>query len=162
VEAWLIFLLGLLAAIPLAVGANLLTPRVGEMFAGTSTKRKERFERRAAAWQDDISQLRSEPIRLTHFLLVQVPRATLLGSIGGLIASQFLFLGFGGSVFSLVGQLVSVFTALLVVNICLNALRVWRDVSEHTAETSAANQQRSIDRLTNMDRELDRGRTHAA
>jgi hypothetical protein len=141
------FWLGLLLAIPLAIAANLLTPQIQSWL-------DERNKNKALARTKDL-QTEYELIKsyktsredFREYLLWIVIRTTYIGSLIGIFAG----LAFGipnlfdivgnydrgweivRSIFFIGGQALSILGALLVVNICNNALQVYLKVKNFEA-----------------------------
>ena len=120
------FWLGLAAAIPLSILANLLTPRIQRALARRSEARAARRAAQIQAELEEIERLTKEPGRLQTFLLESVLLITLLTSAVGVLAGVFFtlsnLLGISG-LFASMGQLVAVAGGVMVMKECIEVLR---------------------------------------
>ena len=120
------FWLGISAAIPLSIAANLLTPKIQQKLARRNAvlaaERSSELREELAS----IERLTSEPGRLQTFLLESVLLITLLTSGFGVFSGSLFAMSsfFGASVlFTSLGQLVAIIGGVMVMKECLTALR---------------------------------------
>lgn len=154
------FWVSVLLAIPLAIAANLITPRVRAWLDKRAERgarqRRERTQKQrdeiVARIRADIGEIESFRIdrsRLHEFLLEMLIRATLYSAIGGVYAG----LLFGFVEFYVVSraiapaaQLITVMTSLMVFQVCWRGLRVIRRVRNFDSWKKDLEQE--IERLT--------------
>ncbi len=120
------FWIGISAAIPLSIAANLLTPRIQQWLARRSATRAAAQARELREELESVERLVSEPGRLQTFLLESVLLITLLTSAVGVMSGAFFVLSgfFGASKwFASVGQLIAVFGGVMVTRECVQVLR---------------------------------------
>ena len=120
------FWIGISAAIPLSIAANLLTPWIQQLLAKRSATRAAERSKQLREELESIEKLTVEPGRLQTFLLESVLLITLLTSAFGVFAGFFFAMAnvFGASeIFASMGQLVAIVGGVLVMKECLSALR---------------------------------------
>ncbi len=120
-------------AIPLAIVANVFTPKVQVWLEGRG---KKRSKKRVAQLQSELDQLghyHDYPEKFNQYLLGVVIRATFTGSLVGIIAAITYILSRLGRTFVNIefvyflvqfsGQFVSMVGAMIIINICSGAIR---------------------------------------
>lgn len=120
------FWLGISAAIPLSIAANLLTPRIQQWLAKRSATRATERSRALQDELESIEKLVTEPGRLQTFLLESVLLITLLTSGFGVFSGFFFAMSYvlgASELFASMGQLVAIVGGVLVMKECLAALR---------------------------------------
>lgn len=120
------FWIGLAAAVPLSVLANLFTPKIQQALARKSKARAFRRSAQIKAELEEIERLTSEPGRLQTFLLESVLLITLLTSAVGVISGLFFAFAnmYGASPYlTALGQFVAVGGGVGIMRECLDVLR---------------------------------------
>ena len=121
------FWLGLAAAIPLSVLANLFTPRVQQWVGRRNSVKAERQIALLRGQLDELERLTSEPGRLQTFLLENILAITLFTSMFGVLSGLFFtfanLLPGGGRLFLPLGQLLAVGGGSVVAKECFSTLR---------------------------------------
>ncbi len=117
------FWLGLALAVPLSIAENLLTPWLQERFLrhlGARSNKKKEMRRKQ---QERISRYADDRSELYVYLLLTIVIATMIGSLVAAFASLLYMLGIFGtkSLAEVLAQGLTVFGALMVVKICLDA-----------------------------------------
>ncbi|WP_123940227.1 MULTISPECIES: hypothetical protein [unclassified Frondihabitans] len=148
-----LFVLGLIAAIPLSVGGNLLQPRVEQALALRSSRRSAERVTRVTGEVTAAERMHEDRRLLLEYLIAQGLRATLYGSVGGIVTAAFFAIQQGASVidsfrisplingFGLVGQVVGIVTAVLIISVCLRALRTLSNVQNYDAYMQTVDRQ---------------------
>jgi len=120
------FLVGLVLAIPLAVVANLITPRV----QGWIDKRSRRaMQKKSFRLQEEylrIAQLRSTREGLSEHLLTVLLRVALVGALFGVVTSAVYALGYLFQMqyaFVAAAQVFAILGSLIVLGICTTAFK---------------------------------------
>jgi hypothetical protein len=160
-----LFIAGLVVSIPLSIIANIYTPKVQNWLAGRSTTRLTRRVRELRSELDTISHYRDNRSSLNELLLGVILRTTYVGSIGGILAGALFIMGRTlsdapiGSIYipniyteftfndivTVLGQLTTVLTALIIVRLCSNGLKTLNRVQNFDSYQEAA--QSALDRL---------------
>ena len=160
IDLWISVLL----AIPLAIVANLLTPKIGRWFDSrleTTRHRKLEKTKRSRAAQlkhlteelDSVRKFHTDRFRLSEHLLHVLLQIAGLGALASVYGGMFSFVGeIGrwdgplGIVGRTGGQVITLLTSLLIFQLALRAMKLRRrvrDFDKYEAET-----QRMIDELT--------------
>ena len=132
------FWVGLLLSIPMAIAANLVTPKI-QRWLETSSKRRaiEKTNDLQAEYQR-ISDYVNNPHEFTSYLLFVIIRTTLIGSVVGIIvslayaaaqlSSTFYYRSNLGGLIYASAQIISIIGALMIVNTCRVAASTWYKV----------------------------------
>jgi hypothetical protein len=133
-------------AIPLAIAANILTPKAQKWLDSRVSKgqyrksAKQRAKRQTQlksleAEFKEVSEIHEDKANLTHHFLFALLQVAMYGAFGSIYASIFTFAGevgrwdgFLGVVGRLGGQAVALFTAMLIFLTCAKAVRLARRV----------------------------------
>lgn len=132
-ELNLSFWLGLAAAIPLSIGANLVTPRIQRLLAKRDEKKSEKRRAELRAEFERVKGLTESRDLLHTHLLQNILVITFITSFFGAIAAALFALGnFFPNVRSLfqLGQVTAVVGGVSVARICLDAIRDTNRVRE--------------------------------
>lgn len=127
------FWLGLAAAIPLSIGANLATPWIQRLLAKRDETKSEKRRAELRAEYERIKGLTERADKLHTHLLQNILFITLITSFFGAIAAALFALGnFFPNVRSLfqLGQVIAVGGGVSVAQICLDAIRDTNRVRE--------------------------------
>ncbi|EIU6827838.1 hypothetical protein L5176_004434 [Vibrio parahaemolyticus] len=141
--------ISILFAIPLAIVANIFTPKVQSWL---ESRGKKRSKARVTQLKTELEQLKyykANPELFTQYLLGVVIKTTFVGSIIGIIAAlaymitrvakdffyvyDYLYIDVLEVVLQFSSQIVSMFGAVIIINICGNALRVMHSMKNYIA-----------------------------
>lgn len=120
------FWIGISAAIPLSIAANLFTPQIQQWLARRNATRAAKQAQALREELESIERLVSEPARLQTFLLESVLLITLLTTLFGVLSGACFVLSevFGAPrLFASVGQLIALFGGVAVTRECVQVLR---------------------------------------
>lgn len=135
------FVAGVAVSIPVSVGANLYTPRIGAWLARRSTASAARQAKRAAAEGARLTALGADSGRLQTLLLEASLRAALVGAIagiaGGLLSAMGQALDYPTSqIFYICAQILVILGAVVVVRIVIPPLRDAADIRRSQSQSS--------------------------
>lgn len=121
------FWLGIAAAIPLSIFANLITPRLQQWAATRSAAKSSERSRLLQEELRSVEELTEDRLRLHTFLLESVLLITLLTSMFGVIAGALFalasFFPVTAHFFASLGQLIAVGGGVAVMRECIDVLR---------------------------------------
>jgi len=126
--------ISVLLAIPLAIIANIYTPRVQYWLESRGQKRSKKRIQQLEVELEELKDFYENPEKFHQYLLGVVIRATYIGSIVGIFAGityvlsrfarEFIHINFVNFIFSISGQLVSMIGAMMIINVCSSAIRI--------------------------------------
>jgi len=138
------FWLGLAAAIPLSIAANLLTPRLQQWAARRNSVKAASHTKALQKELKTIEELAVSRLNLHTFLLESVLLITLLSSMFGVLSGILFTLSRFLPLLASAGQLVAVIGGIFIMRECMDAIRKSRgarnfkkysaDVAEQLAE----------------------------
>jgi len=121
------FWLGIIFAVPLAIVANLLTPRIqGWLASRGETKLAQRHSKLRSEYER-VRELKKDHLALNSFLITAVLEATFVSSCVGIVVGMIFgvkFLVGLGAVFVAAGQFFAASGAVVVAQICIEAIRI--------------------------------------
>ncbi len=144
-------------AIPLAIVANLFTPRIQKRLDERARRRKklkveEQQARRSKQLEelknerDEVTLLRTEPTRLNEMFFKTLVKVALYGAFGTIYGAMFVFIGEIGDWDGLLGilgrtgsQFTALFVALLIYQQCRRVLRISSKLDDYDAYLAETN-----------------------
>lgn len=133
-------------AIPLAVIANIFTPKIQSWLEGRGKKRSKQRTQELQKELDELTEYQESPEKFHQYLLGVVIRATYIGSLVGIFAGityiltrfarEFIYFDFANIVFSLTGQVVSMIGAVMIINVCGEAIRRINSLKNYSSVSS--------------------------
>lgn len=122
------FWIGLAVSVPLSVFANMITPIAQRWWEKRSRTNALRITSSLKAEYDEVKRYKLERSLFHEYLLLTIIRTTVTGSLAAfavnVASTAGNFLG-GNFLFYSVGNMISILGALVIVQVCMRAIRIY-------------------------------------